>query len=89
MIEPPQPSASASATTLVILDVVLFLCMFPFEVCDFYYANRDYSCVWIPIANYNIKFPLKTWLRTDGAMMLTFILIMLIIAIAICASPGC
>lgn len=78
------------APQLVIIDLILLICAFPFIVCDFYYANKDFSCAWIDIRpHYNINFPLKTWLRTDGAMMLTFIVIMLIIALIICTSPGC
>lgn len=78
------------ASQLVILDLILLLIAFPFIVCDFYYANKDYSCAWIDIRpHYSINFPLKTWLRTDGAMMITFIIIMIIIAVIICVSPDC
>lgn len=83
------PNPTGAATTLVIVDLVLFLLSFPFIVCDFYYANRDYSCVWAPIERFNIKVPLQRWMRVDGAMMLVFIIIMLIISITICMSPGC
>lgn len=78
-----------TATKLIILDLVLLLSSFPFIVCDFYYADRDYSCIWIPISSYNINFPLQRWLRVDGAMLISFVTVMLIIAIMICLSQGC
>ena len=37
------------AYTLAIIDAVLLVISLPFIVCDFYYANNDYSCVWAPI----------------------------------------
>ena len=80
---------TSPGTTLVLIDAILLLLSFPFIVCDFYYANNDYSCVWAPIQSYKINFPLQRWLRVDGAMMLAFLVVMLIIAITICVSPAC
>ena len=72
------------------VDLVLFLAAIPFGVCDLYYSFRDYSCVWIDIANSSIKFPLQLWLRVDGGVLLGMATLILLFGLVLYCNPvGC
>lgn len=72
------------------VDLFLFLAAIPFGVCDLYYSYRDYSCVWIDITNYKIRFPLQIWLRVDGGVLLGMAALILLFALILCCNPtGC
>ena len=81
---------SPTYTGLIASDLVLFIVALPFGIIDFYYAHRDYSCVWAPIARYSIPFPLRTWLQVDGGVLLGMAALILLIGMVLCACPiGC
>lgn len=70
------------------VDLVLFLAAIPFGVCDLYYSYKDYSCVWIDIANTKLRFPLQTWLRVDGGVLLGMAVLILLFGIILCCNPS-
>lgn len=78
---------SQSYTGTVIADVILFLAAVPFGVCDLYYSFKDFSCVWTPIERYAIRFPLQTWLRVDGGVLLGMSALILLLGIIVSCNP--
>ena len=58
----------------------------PFIVCDLYYAYTDTTCVDLPITNYSISFPLGMWLKVNGYLALTMIVVLILIAVLICCT---
>lgn len=73
-----------------IADLILFIVGIPFAVGDLYYAHRDFTCVWIPISNAHINFPLRRWLLADGGVLIALLVLLLIFGIVMCCCPiGC
>ena len=79
-------SSPSYAGTLV-ADLILFLVAVPFGVCDLYYSYRDFTCVYAPITNYSIRFPLQTWLRVDGGVLLGMSGLILLLGLVLCCNP--